>query len=388
MEGLVDTKKDYIEHLQELISVPISEKIYSIYMSCSENNSGLKGFQKELNNIPKWNNHLIECEANNIVKSINCNYLYKLIKIIIVTSIKIKIYEYNTDIKNINYNVPSLQDFIHKCYINSSIFFWKNSYLFSRSNLKPAEIQHNLNIIELNVKKIIKNTIKDSINNYNIIEQLENLIEKSEKKNKVNINYLLPRKKNNKLKVVNEDDNKDDDKEEDDKEEDDKEEDKDDDVVDDDKEEDYKEEDDDNKDDDKEEDDVVDDKEEDDNNKDDDVEDDKEDDDDVEDDKEDDDDVEDDKEDDDDDVVDDKEEDDNNKDDVVDDKEDDDDDVVDDKEDDEDDDVKYSDNNDTSSNDDENNYDDNNYDELRTDDNNEEDANIKKVYITKNASFF
>ena len=29
LQGLVDTKKEYIEHLQDLLAVPIAEKIYS-----------------------------------------------------------------------------------------------------------------------------------------------------------------------------------------------------------------------------------------------------------------------------------------------------------------------------------------------------------------------
>ncbi len=51
-------------------------------------------FQKELIQIKKWNNNIIDEEYKRIVKSSKCKYLADLIKIIIITTIKIKIYEY------------------------------------------------------------------------------------------------------------------------------------------------------------------------------------------------------------------------------------------------------------------------------------------------------
>ena len=92
LQGLIDTKKEYIEHLQDLISVPIAERIYSIYVENSK--KGLKYFQNEINNIPKWNNHIICQETKDIIKKSQCDYIPKLVKLTIVTSIKIKFYEY------------------------------------------------------------------------------------------------------------------------------------------------------------------------------------------------------------------------------------------------------------------------------------------------------
>ena len=79
LKGLVDTKNEYIEHLQDILAVPIAEKIYNIYVENAK--KGLKYFQNELNEIPKWNNHIISQETKAIIKKTKCDYISKLIKL-------------------------------------------------------------------------------------------------------------------------------------------------------------------------------------------------------------------------------------------------------------------------------------------------------------------
>jgi hypothetical protein len=49
LQGLIDTKKEYTCVIENLLTVPICEKIYSIYMNTYK--KGLKHFQIELNKI-------------------------------------------------------------------------------------------------------------------------------------------------------------------------------------------------------------------------------------------------------------------------------------------------------------------------------------------------
>ena len=173
MEGLIETKNEYIEHMQDIITIPISKKIYEIWCECSKRKGSIKEFQKELVQIKKWNNNLINEEYKKIVKTTKCKYLADLIKIIIITTIKIKIYEYKDYFDNIKIKIPSPEDFIHKCYINVSIFSWKNAYLFNNKNMKDSEYQNNLNIIEENFKIIIKKTFRDFIPFDDIFQQIK-----------------------------------------------------------------------------------------------------------------------------------------------------------------------------------------------------------------------
>ena len=173
MEGLIDTRNEYIEHIQDILSVAISKRIYAIYTEMIEEKKGLKGFQNELYSIRKWNNNMVNDEYKKIVKYTKCKYLSNLIKIIIITTIKIKIYEYRDQFDNIKIKIPNPEDFVHKCYINAASFSWKNAYLYNRNNIKDAEYQNNLNIIEENIRAIIKKTFRDFVPFDEIFKQIE-----------------------------------------------------------------------------------------------------------------------------------------------------------------------------------------------------------------------
>ena len=170
MEGLVDTKNEYIEHLQDILSIPIAKKIQDLY----NDKKSLKEFQSELVLIKKWNNNIVKDEYKRIIKITKCKYFENLIKIIIITSVKIKIYEYKDYFDNIKIKIPEPEDFLHKCYINVSLYCWKNAYLFNKKNIRDSEIQNNLNIIEENIRYIIKKTFRDFIPINDILEQIQN----------------------------------------------------------------------------------------------------------------------------------------------------------------------------------------------------------------------
>ena len=89
MEGLIDTRNEYIEHIQDVITIPLSKRIYEIWCNCSKIKGSIKEFQKELVQIKKWNNNIIYEEYRKIVKATKCKYLADLIKMIIITTIKI-----------------------------------------------------------------------------------------------------------------------------------------------------------------------------------------------------------------------------------------------------------------------------------------------------------
>lgn len=160
MQVLLDTKKEYIEHLIDVFSTPLAKKIYKIYNDVDMN---ISQFQKELVNIKNWNNNRIKDEYNELVKKTKCKYLDKLLEKIIIIDIKLKIDLSKTRISKRDLDIIKPYDFIHKCLINISIYCWKNVYLFATKNLKPSEKQYHLNLIEKNIKRIIKNTIRDII---------------------------------------------------------------------------------------------------------------------------------------------------------------------------------------------------------------------------------
>ena len=163
MQALNDAKKEYIKHLQKSFSIVISEKINNLHDDAIENGEGLKGFQKKLLKIKDWDSSIIENIVEKIVKNSNHKKLDKIYNLAIITSIKIKQIEINKKIENNNFDYPSFNEFVHKCYINSSIWAWKNPFLFFKKDIPKIDIQNNYNIIEKNVKKIIKNTLNECV---------------------------------------------------------------------------------------------------------------------------------------------------------------------------------------------------------------------------------
>ena len=154
--SLLDSKKEYIDIILDNISIPICNIIYNIYKSCAN----AQEFQQKLTQIKHWNNHIISEHSDIVINSCENNSLIgKLLKEIIIINIKLKVENKKIDYKKVP--IINIVDFIHKCLINSGIFCWKNAYLFSHKNLKQSEKQYHLNLIEKNIRKIIKITIRD-----------------------------------------------------------------------------------------------------------------------------------------------------------------------------------------------------------------------------------
>jgi hypothetical protein len=64
--------------------------------------------------------------------------------------------------KKIDINVPKLDDFIHKTYINVARKVYKNVYLFE-VNIQPLQVQKNYRELEIIVQECILNTLRESI---------------------------------------------------------------------------------------------------------------------------------------------------------------------------------------------------------------------------------
>jgi hypothetical protein len=156
MQYLLDSKKEYTNIILDNITAPICNSIYNLFKS----SNNIKEFQTKLANIRNWNSYNINEFYLSILKLCKIKNLSQILNQIIILDIQLK-----TEKKNININsikFIDIEDFIYKCIVNASIFCWKNSYLFAHKNLKPSEKQYHLNIIEKNIKKIIKSTIRDS----------------------------------------------------------------------------------------------------------------------------------------------------------------------------------------------------------------------------------
>jgi hypothetical protein len=122
----------------------------------------LMTFQNLLLNIPKWSNAMVEAERKRIIERSGCTYLGDLVTCVHITQLKIlTAMRVGTKQKKINIDVPNLDTFIHKAYINAARKLYNNVYLYEAA--APLQVQKNHRELEIIIQEYILNTIRESI---------------------------------------------------------------------------------------------------------------------------------------------------------------------------------------------------------------------------------
>lgn len=133
---------------------------------CKENgemDKYLMTFQNFISRIPKWNATIIEVERKRICEKSGCSYLEDLVTCVHIIQLKIlTTMRVGQKQKKIDVNVPKLDDFIHKVYINVARKLYKNVYLFE-INILPLQIQKHNRELEIIVQECILNTLRENI---------------------------------------------------------------------------------------------------------------------------------------------------------------------------------------------------------------------------------
>jgi hypothetical protein len=133
---------------------------------CKDNNEYdkyLMTFQNLISRIPKWNQQIVENERKRICEKSGCTYLEDLVTCVHIIQLKIlTAMRVGQKQKKIDINIPKLNDFIHKVYINVARKVYKNVYLFE-VNIQPLQIQKNHRELEIIVQECILNTLRESI---------------------------------------------------------------------------------------------------------------------------------------------------------------------------------------------------------------------------------
>jgi hypothetical protein len=168
--SLQESRNEWCSRLINTLTPLIIEGIKSIFDEawklCEENDElekYLMTFQNFLARIPKWNPNIVEAETKRIVEKSNCGYLNDLISCVHIIQLKsLTCMRVGNKQKKIDINIPSLNDFIHKAYINTARKLYKNIYLYEK-NITPLQIQKHNREIELIVREEILNSIRENI---------------------------------------------------------------------------------------------------------------------------------------------------------------------------------------------------------------------------------
>lgn len=120
-------------------------------------------FQNFLSRVPKWNPTIVETERKRVMEKSGCMYLEDLITCVHIIQIKLlTAMRVGQKQKKIDINIPKLDDFIHKVYINVARKIYKNVYLFELDAPALQKQKYNREL-EIIVQECILNTIRDSI---------------------------------------------------------------------------------------------------------------------------------------------------------------------------------------------------------------------------------
>ena len=170
ISSLHESKNEWASRLITILTPLIVDGYRSILDEalklCRENNETekyLMTFQNFISRIPKWNQTIIETEKTRICDKSGCSYLEDLVTCVHIIQLKIltamRVVQKQ---KKIDINIPKLDDFIHKTYINVSRKIYKNVYLFEL-NISPLQIQKHNRELEIIIQEGILNTLRESI---------------------------------------------------------------------------------------------------------------------------------------------------------------------------------------------------------------------------------
>jgi hypothetical protein len=170
LSTLYESKNEWASRLITILTPFIVEGYTSILKEsieiCNSSNEPEKyllTFQNYISRIPKWNNVMVEIERQRICDRSECPYLEDLLTCVHVVHLKIlTATRAGQKQKKIDIDIPSLDDFLHKVYINTARKIYKNVYLFERG-IAPLLIQKNNREVEMIVQECILNTVRENI---------------------------------------------------------------------------------------------------------------------------------------------------------------------------------------------------------------------------------
>ena len=170
VSSLHESKNEWGARLLTILTPLIIEGFRSIFdesislcRSNGEMDKYLMTFQNLITRIPKWNANIIEMERKRIIEKSCCNYLEELVTCVHIIQLKLlTAMRVGQKQKKIDINIPKLDDFIHKAYVNVARKVYKNVYLFEVNSM-PLQVQRHNRELETIVQECILNAVRESI---------------------------------------------------------------------------------------------------------------------------------------------------------------------------------------------------------------------------------
>lgn len=135
IHSLGESKNEWCARLINVLTPEMIQGLKSIFDEAwklcktnEEEDKYLLIFQTFLSRVPKWNSTIIQTEVARIIEKSGCTYLEELLTCVHVIHLKIlTCVRVGQKQKKVDIDVPSLNDFIHKTYINIARKVYTNS---------------------------------------------------------------------------------------------------------------------------------------------------------------------------------------------------------------------------------------------------------------------
>ena len=170
LASLNESKNEWCARLVNMLTPLVAEGLRSIFDEawrvCAANDEAekyLATFQTFLGRVPGWNATMIADECKRITDRSGCSYLPDLITCIHIVQLKaLSCVRVGTQQKKVDVNVPSLDDFVHRVYIQCARKVYTNVYLFEKG-IPSLEVQKRNRELELIVRECMMMAIRDGI---------------------------------------------------------------------------------------------------------------------------------------------------------------------------------------------------------------------------------
>ena len=202
LDSLNESRNEWTCRFLDILTPHLNEGIHSIfneaYVLCKTNEEEekyLMTFQNLLSRVPSWNQTIIDDECKRIIEKSRCKYLNDLLTCIHIIQLKVLT---NVRVcknqKQVDIDIPKLESYIHKVYINIARKLYKNIFLFEK-DCSPLQKQKNNREFETIIKECILLTIRDNIPIDKILraymsekmeEEVEEVVEEKQPENLAN----------------------------------------------------------------------------------------------------------------------------------------------------------------------------------------------------------
>ena len=170
LDSLNESRNEWTCRFLDILTPLLHEGVISIfneaYSLCKQNDEEgkyLMTFQNLLSRVPSWNQTIIETECKRIIENSQCKYLNDLLTCIHIIQLKVLT---NVRVcknqKQVDIDIPNLESYIHKVYINIERKLYKNIFLFEK-DCTPLQKQKNNRECETIIKECILTTVRENI---------------------------------------------------------------------------------------------------------------------------------------------------------------------------------------------------------------------------------